>query len=851
MARRPPQPLPQAMMTSDELDWLVYSYLEESDASRYHHTSFSLLHESSLAGPSSSSNHSSTNVSPQPNGRSSAEPSRNPVMDQVVPPGHLVRLLQKGLLYLEAEARYRGDAPDPPPRIIGYSIPNSLPLPPLPKYVPPPPAPSAPAPKSASATPPVSGTSAAAIFESAPASKDKGKGKAKEVDGAPPAASGSVAPKKKKAAVAEEDVDGGEAAMKKARAASAVEGTAAGKKGKGKAVERDTKARKAPDDEDVDMEDASTTNEHEVEKPKKDTGKEREDAPPAVSTGAKREREKDDLRPPPAKKSASSVPPTSTSSAAASQPKRSASPVVSRKSKPAQNDAAQSASPSAPGPAPSKFRITMTTKTVSTSVPLQSPSAGPVVSAAQAAADKRRRGSGDSNQSKEGGGERLMKVKTETAESGLSSSSGSTLKKNGVTAPKSPLKTPATLKEIDMRGVKVIGSEDGRVVKLMGHTVAKIQPCSFNSKVPSLATGAADSTCRIWDVPSPPSSSAAQTIVSDPIVCKHASAQRRCDITCVAWNPSGSLLATASEDGVGRIWTPSGDLYLVLSMHQRSICSLKWNPSGTGLLTSSLDQTVCLWDPSNGKVRQQYSTHSDAVLDVDWNDDTTWVSASMDKQVHLMSTTRPTPLHRFKGHRDEVNGVKFSPCGTLIASCSDDTTIRVWSLRNIPAVARDIAARKVKQGDEERMIDMDEEDGGGGGCFVLEGHESDVHQIAWHPEAGKEGSDGPRLLASCSFDQTARLWDADTGTCLYTFARATDFVYSVAFEPTKGRYLATGSNDNKLDVWRVKDRALVSEYTHPSSIYEIAWHPHGQQIAVCGGTLEVAVVSVEEGQVSK
>ena len=29
-------------------------------------------------------------------------------MDQVVPPGHLVRLLQKGLLYLEAEARYRG-----------------------------------------------------------------------------------------------------------------------------------------------------------------------------------------------------------------------------------------------------------------------------------------------------------------------------------------------------------------------------------------------------------------------------------------------------------------------------------------------------------------------------------------------------------------------------------------------------------------------------------------------------------------------------------------------------------------------------------------------------------------------
>lgn len=114
-----------------------------------------------------------------------------------------------------------------------------------------------------------------------------------------------------------------------------------------------------------------------------------------------------------------------------------------------------------------------------------------------------------------------------------------------------------------------------------------------------------------------------------------------------------------------------------------------------------------------------------------------------------MSLTRTTPLHRFRGHRDEVNVVKFSPCGTLVASCSDDSTVRVWSLRNIAAVDRDISAKPVKKGDEARRIDVDEDDGGPGGVFVLEGHESDVHQIAWHPEAGKPASTGPRLLASC------------------------------------------------------------------------------------------------------
>lgn len=93
---------PHSMMSAEEIDLLIHSHLVESG---YAHTSFSLLHESSLA------------LQPQP-----------------IPPGHLVRILQKGLLYLEAEARYRGDPPTPAPRLVGYPIPNALPLPPLPKH---------------------------------------------------------------------------------------------------------------------------------------------------------------------------------------------------------------------------------------------------------------------------------------------------------------------------------------------------------------------------------------------------------------------------------------------------------------------------------------------------------------------------------------------------------------------------------------------------------------------------------------------------------------------------------------------------------------------------------------------
>ncbi|BGP15087.1 hypothetical protein JCM10213v2_003042 [Rhodosporidiobolus nylandii] len=913
-------------MTSDELDWLVYSYLEESG---YHHTAFSLLHESALAPPSSSSSRSSASPAPgaqdsaDANGRSST-PAKNPVMDTVVPPGHLIRILQKGLLYLEAEARYRGDPQDQRPRLIGYPIPNSLPLPPLPKHVPPPPEPQPPAarPSPAASTstaasaattsekgkgkapaPPAASTAAAAAAPAAPTGAGKRKGPANVSDREDGAADG---PKRPRTASGEAQASGSgstgaaaAAAKKKAKPAAAENGKERDGKEK-KDEKRDEKekdpkgkgkARAVDDagDGDATMADGTAEAGEErtpasapAKKEKKAEGaRDGEKKIPAAgpaAAGAKREREKkdDDLRPPAAKKTAAATShPASqaTASASASAPstaataaaaKRSTSPTLTRKPAPSAS-ASSTATPSTPAASASaapKFRITTQTKTVSTPIP---PTSRPLSSSSTAA----------------NGAEKLMKVKQEgePSRNGASSASSSSAAARAMPPPssagggkksgKDPKEAGAKEKEKKdraaaggksakddpaLKGAKRLGSEDAKVVKLRGHVYAKVQPCAFNPFVPSLlATGGGDSTCRIWDVPPPspslPSSSSssvsAQKVVTDHIICKHASAQRKVDITAVAWDPSGSLLATGSEDGIARIWTPSGDLHLVLSMHMRAICSLAWSPSGTLLLTSSLDQTVCLWELTSGKVRQQYSTHADCVLDTDWLDESTFATASMDKTCQLMSTSRPTPLHRFRGHRDEVNVVKFSPCGTLLASCSDDGSVRIHSLRSIPAIAASVAARPVKKGDKDRKIDQDEEDGGGDGVWALEGHRGEVHQVAWHPKAGKEGTEGPRLVASCSFDHTARLWDADAGTCLHTFARATDYVYSISFEPQLGRWLATGSNDGRLEVWEVKSRTLALEYTHSGPIYELTWHPHGQQIAVCGQTEDVAVVAFE------
>lgn len=141
---------------------------------------------------------------------------------------------------------------------------------------------------------------------------------------------------------------------------------------------------------------------------------------------------------------------------------------------------------------------------------------------------------------------------------------------------------------------------------------------------------------------------------------------------------------------------------------------------------------------------------------------------------------------------------------------------------------------------------------------VLRGHEKEVHAVAWCPRVEPTS---PKLLASASFDGTARLWDALSGSCLYIFSRHTDMVYSLAWQPD-GRYLATGSNDKKMCVLKIPplktgspgaesaDHAvgqfqLAVEYEHPGPIYEICWHPTRNQVAVCGKYESVNVVNLD------
>ena len=124
----------------------------------------------------------------------------------------------------------------------------------------------------------------------------------------------------------------------------------------------------------------------------------------------------------------------------------------------------------------------------------------------------------------------------------------------------------------------------------------------------------------------------------------------------------------------------------------------------------------------------------------------------------------------------QVNAIKWDPSGTLLASCSDDYTAKIWSL-----------ARE-------------------GPVHDLRKHTKEVYTIKWAPTgAGSANPGSPPLLASASFDTTIRLWDPESGRCCHVLDKHREPVYSVAFS-ADGLHLASGSLDNCLHIWSARVR---------------------------------------------
>ncbi|KAI5962573.1 TAF5 [Candida pseudojiufengensis] len=202
--------------------------------------------------------------------------------------------------------------------------------------------------------------------------------------------------------------------------------------------------------------------------------------------------------------------------------------------------------------------------------------------------------------------------------------------------------------------------------------------------------------------------------------------------------------------------------------------------------------------------------HSGPVYGLSFSPDNKFlITCSEDKTVRLWSLDTFTALVSYKGHNQPVWDVKFSPFGHYFATASHDQTARLWATDHIYPLR------------------------------IFAGHINDVDCVEFHPNSN--------YVFTGSSDKTCRMWDVQNGHCVRIFMGHTSAVNCLAVSPD-GRWLASAGEDNVINLWDIgTGRRLKAMKGHGrSSIYSLSFSKDGTILVSGSGDNSVRVWDVKK-----
>ncbi len=228
-------------------------------------------------------------------------------------------------------------------------------------------------------------------------------------------------------------------------------------------------------------------------------------------------------------------------------------------------------------------------------------------------------------------------------------------------------------------------------------------------------------------------------------------------------------------------------------------------------------------------------------------------SASDDATVKLWRVKDRQAHRTLRGHTDDVQGVVFTPDGERVVSGGKDNTVRIW---------------RASDGTLESTI----QEQGSFGSWVIQPR----HALALSPDGSvvafsrsyfdqstsrwlalvgiRRLSDGALVQVltrqdvwidalayspdgqwlAAAMDQRIGLWRLSNGNLERMLDGATGTVETVAFSPD-GERLAAAGNDRLVRVWRTADGSLLASLTgHTDRVRSVAFSPNGNLLASAG-----------------
>lgn len=237
---------------------------------------------------------------------------------------------------------------------------------------------------------------------------------------------------------------------------------------------------------------------------------------------------------------------------------------------------------------------------------------------------------------------------------------------------------------------KIWTLENGQCVATLEEHKGVVASTAFSPEGTLLLTGSLDKTAKLWRLPAAlsPSSLLADGAggakdKEDKIPeCVITLAGHEDGVTCAEFSPTGTFIATGSEDGTAKVWAvKDGVCWATMQGHGAAVRGVGFSPDNQLLVTASQDMTAKVWNAVNGACKLTLEGHRGFVTASSFSPDGRFiVTASRDKLAKLWCPKSGRCLHTLDGHEDGLYAARFAHNSRFVVTGASDKKAKVWSL---------------------------------------------------------------------------------------------------------------------------------------------------------------------------
>jgi WD40 repeat protein len=297
----------------------------------------------------------------------------------------------------------------------------------------------------------------------------------------------------------------------------------------------------------------------------------------------------------------------------------------------------------------------------------------------------------------------------------------------------------------------------------------------------------------------------------------HLSFGQGSKVNAITLSPDTSIIATGANDSTIKMWDVNGAPLNVIFGHRLPVSDVEFVQDGSHIISSSRDGTVIVWDPHTGVKIHELLQHNSAILGLALSRDGSQLAAGgvggtwfWNKNEELFSLAGSIPHPGIY-----VSDLAFSPDGAHLAMAMSDGTVWIKDMFNLKTVLR-------LGGHQGRVLDVDFSPDG---HFLASGSEDQTLNLwnlsapdgeslnAQHIASVKHpnwvnsvnfSNDG-NLLASVALGDKVYLWDMTQRQPLKLLLRIShDEVMSLGFSADT-QIVAAGTIGGNIHLWHLMD----------------------------------------------